>query len=315
MTPPPNDPVTSSATPDRLESRFATPLLARWLYALESLQLRWLGYRGMRIPTAVGATLFAHVAKGRNPRGMTILVQHGIGSRGGEFRTMARGLRRLASRVVILDLPGHGFSEGFATAHEPHALFEVWADAVDQALGTAPAVLIGNSLGGGMALRYALRSPRRLSALVLLSPAGAMMEAERLREVLHQFDLQSNEEAGAFLAKLYVHPPWVLRLGLVRRVVRQVFARPFLRELVARLSPADLFTPDMLAPLAVPTLMLWGERDAILPAEGFDYFRAHLPPHLLTAEKVEGVGHCIQHDDPAGFVARLEAFLTSLSNR
>lgn len=63
----------------------------------------------------------------------------------------------------------------------------------------------------------------------------------------------------------------------------------------------------MLGSLTVPTLVLWGGSDGLLPSESVDYFRAHLPPHARV-ELVSGFGHVPQVERPAEVVKRIVAW-------
>jgi pimeloyl-ACP methyl ester carboxylesterase len=73
---------------------------------------------------------------------------------------------------VAPDLPGHGFSGPWSGSPTPERLFGAVSEALD-AVVDERMVLVGSSLGGALALRYAMERPERLVALALISPAGA----------------------------------------------------------------------------------------------------------------------------------------------
>ncbi|HCF62219.1 MAG TPA: alpha/beta hydrolase, partial [Myxococcales bacterium] len=83
------------------------------------------------------------------------------------------GLDRRAMRVVALDLPGAGLSpvpkSGPLGIDESFSVFERFVREEVR----RPAVVVGNSLGGAMAVRFAVRHPESVAALVLVAPAGA----------------------------------------------------------------------------------------------------------------------------------------------
>ena len=60
----------------------------------------------------------------------------------------------------------------------------------------------------------------------------------------------------------------------------------------------------------MPTLLIWGQSEKLLPYEGLDFFRAHLPAHAEIHE-VKGFGHMPQMEHPRAFVERLETFAAS----
>jgi pimeloyl-ACP methyl ester carboxylesterase len=75
-------------------------------------------------------------------------------------------------------------------------------------------------------------------------------------------------------------------------------------------KPEDLVTEAMLSGLSMPTLLIWGQQEKLLPYESIDYFRAHLPK---TAEvhEVRAFGHMPQMEHPREFVKRIMAFAES----
>ena len=113
----------------------------------------------------------------------TTVVLHGIGSGATAFGAMLARLRPHVRRLVAPDLPGHGFSGSPEDRVTPQALFESVRTAIDE-LVREPMVLIGNSLGGVLSIRYSAERPDRLRALVLCSPAGARIDEEEWRSVV-----------------------------------------------------------------------------------------------------------------------------------
>src|SRR5204863_245948 len=86
---------------------------------------------------------------------------------------------------------------------------EALAAAVDQTLDEIvrivdrPVVLVGSSLGGALALRYATRRPERVAALALVSPAGARLADHEWEDLLGAFRIESAAEARRLVARLY----------------------------------------------------------------------------------------------------------------
>src|SRR5690349_2011545 len=96
-----------------------------------------------------------------------VVLLHGIGSAATPFGPLLERLRPHVRRVTALDLPGHGFSTDTSVPLTPAVLFESVTTALD-VLIDEPAIIVGNSLGGAVALRYALARPERARALVLV---------------------------------------------------------------------------------------------------------------------------------------------------
>ena len=172
-----------------------------------------------------------------------------------------------------------------------------------------PAVVCGNSLGGAVALRYALDRPERVRGLVLTSPAGAPLSDDELATLRSGFDLGTDADARAFMARLYHRRPW---FGpIVAGEVRTLMHRPVIRDLLASARADDAPTPPELAALRPPTLLWWGRSERLLPPSGLAYLRANLPAHAVV-EEPEGLGHCPHIDDPARLAERIVTFARTL---
>lgn len=251
-----------------------------------------------------GADVHFYRAQGRG-RGPPLLLVHGLGSSANAFfRTLSAFARRF-SQVFAIDLPGNGFSP--VPAKGPlavRAMADVILEFRRRVIGEQ-VFLVGNSLGGGMALYAAGQDPGALRALGLVSPAGAKLSEERWASLLKAFQVNDSKEARALARKLFAKPP--LPLLLLADELRKMVSTETVKRIVAEVSPADAVTPEELRALSMPTLLLWGQREKLLPYEAIDYFRAHLPPHAEVHE-VRGFGHMPQMEHPKEFVRRVTDF-------
>ena len=263
----------------------------------------------------------AYVVGGEGP---TLLLIHGIG---GDWRTWEPVLDGLAAQhhVVAVDLPGHGGSAKGAGDYSLGALASALRD-LTGALGIERATVIGHSLGGGVAMQLSYQFPERCERLVLVSSGGL------------------GRDVGLFL-RLATLPGSELFLSLTAPPARSLmnFAAGAGRALHVRASVDAEFYARTFAALAepetraaflgtlrgvvgtrgqlvdardrlylaeqMPTLILWGERDGVLPVEhGHDAHEA-MPGSWL--EIFEGAGHLPQLDDPRRFVDVVEGFVAS----
>lgn len=175
---------------------------------LETLSHAALTRRGVasrRHATAVGP-VHVYDAPGAGSLPPVALV-HGFSSSGSAFVPLLRALRPHVSRVLIPEMPGHGSSGRPQQSLTPDRVYEAVREALDAEL-REPAVLFGNSLGGAVALRYALERPERLAGLFLASPAGAPFEPAELEAVRALFQPRTSAEARAFFARAYARPRW-----------------------------------------------------------------------------------------------------------
>ena len=113
----------------------------------------------------------------------TVVLLHGLGSTATAFGPLLTRMLPEAGRLVAPDLPGHGFSETPSGRLTPERLFGAVSELLD-GLVSEPMILVGSSLGGALALRYAVERPGRLVALALISPAGARTSPSEWDELL-----------------------------------------------------------------------------------------------------------------------------------
>lgn len=243
----------------------------------------------------------------------TIILLHGFGSSLQTWDPWAGPLER-THRVVRLDLPGAGLSDpdptGDYTDARTHALILKLMDKLD----IKQAVFVGNSLGGRIAWTFAAKHPDRVSKLVLIAPDGFASPG---------FAYGQKAEVSALLSIMsYVLPKALYRPNIEaayadpKRLTEAVFDRhydltlaPGSRDaLLARMRQTVLVDPRPILPkITQPVLLLWGEKDALIPvANAQDYLKALPNASLVT---FESLGHVPHEEDAAESVVPLLAFL------
>jgi pimeloyl-ACP methyl ester carboxylesterase len=281
------------------------PLGMGVLSVVENLTHRALAARGVQsrwIDTSV-ARLHVYDAPGRGPLG-TVAVLHGISSSAAAYGSLIQRLRGRFNRIVAPDAPGHGRSGDPRVDLNPETLFTSMSELLDREL-TEPSVVFGCSLGGAVAVSYALARPDRVRALVLASPAGAAMDAEELERFLAIFRMQSRSDAVDFMGRLHRRAPWYT--PLIASDLVNLFARPAICSFTASVRSTHLFTPEQLASLSMPVHLLWGRADRLLPGSSLEFYRKHLPSHA-TIEEPDRWGHCPHFDDPAALAEKIAEF-------
>jgi pimeloyl-ACP methyl ester carboxylesterase len=262
---------------------------------LSGLESRWVATRVAR------QHLYDARGRGALP---PVVILHGISSAATPFAPVIHHLRPHVTRVLAPDGPAHGFSDDPREALTAQAFFDGTAELLDREL-TAPAIIVGNSLGGAMALNYALERPERVAGLLLASPAGAAMSAEDFRSFLARFELKTRDDALTFIRRLYHRYPWFA--PIIAPEIQRLFGREHIRSLTATTTADDLFTPERIAALVTPVHLVWGRSDRLMPPENLAFYKRHLPPHA-TIEEPEGFGHCPHLDAPDRFAATILAF-------
>lgn len=244
-------------------------------------------------------TYYAHrrpVPKGSPP----VVFIHGAGGTHQHWLYQVRDLPR--SVTYAIDLPGHGQSAGPGCTDI--SAYGDWLVAFLDAAGLDRVVLVGHSMGGGIALDTALRSPSRVAGLGLIA-TGA-----RLRVTPALFDALNYDPQAA--VKLLCD--WVFGTEaspeLVRQAVRQMAATPvevFYGDFVA----CNAFNVmDRLGQIAVPTLVLCGTQDNLTPLKYSVYLRDHIAG--ATLHLLEGAGHMVMLERPEAVAQALQAFLNTL---
>lgn len=229
-----------------------------------------------------------------------LVLVHGAG---GDLMHWPTNLRRLPGRrIYAIDLPGHGKSGGAPLpdiASYAEALRE-WAEV--HALPRF--VLAGHSMGGAIAIEYALRYGGGLAGLVLLSTGARLRVAPQLLSgILNDFDA-----AVALLARwMYGEgtDPNLLRLGARR--LREV--KP--EALHADFAACDAFDRRTdVGRIEAPTLILCGDADVMTPMKNSEHLRDQIAgSHLVV---IPGAGHMAALQQPQVVAARIEAFLAGI---
>ena len=273
---------------------------------LEAMR-RMLVARGVRsqVTDVDGQPVHFYALEGQG-KGPPVVLVHGLGGSAGGFSRVFFELTKRFSRVLAVDLPGHGFSAEYCKGQVcVRGQFDVLRDWCQQVVGE-PAFVVGNSLGGAMSIQLAAEHPELVRALALVAPAGARLAEARLVELLSSFDVKTVAQSRELTRKLFHKPPPALML--FAGALRGLYTTPTVRALAEEARATQAFlAPEVLRELTQPVLLLWGESDRLLPSESRDYFRAHLPPHA-EIHSVKGFGHVPQVERPSELVSHLVRF-------
>jgi pimeloyl-ACP methyl ester carboxylesterase len=246
-----------------------------------------------------------YFSKHSHPSRGTVVFLHGIGASSAHFGQVMGLLSREGYSIFAPDLPSHGRSSDLdcdLTGETLYQAFVSWADRVVP----GKFVLIGNSLGGALSLRFALDHPERIEKLVLASPAGGFETKEEWEEFKKGLLFSSLSDSRNFLDKIYNKSPFFLPfispffyLAMTQKGIQQLVRQTQFQEFDHNLKKIEE---------KMPVLLIWGKSERLFSPKNLKYLRKKLPSHV-TYEEPEGIGHCPQMDNPHWFAQRLLSFL------
>jgi pimeloyl-ACP methyl ester carboxylesterase len=255
------------------------------------------GFTARRI--TVDGTTLRYIDEGR---GTAVVLLHGLGASMYAWRNNIAPVVAAGYRVIAFDNRGFGFSDKPATGYD-NASYARLTLALLDSLHLPDAVLIGHSMGGAIAAEVAIAHPERVRGLVLIASAGLGAREPLLFRVgrwplvgpaLLAFRGRGFTER--FLEATYADPRKVSDAD-VDQYYAPVAEPGYGRALRAVLRQ---FRFDALAGrldrIAVPTLVLWGEADRLIPITLGRALAAGIPRAAFLS--VPGAGHSVQEEAP-----------------
>jgi len=238
------------------------------------------------------------------PRSAPVVIfLHGFGASLQTWDEWARDLER-DHRVIRYDLPGFGLTGADPTGnYSDSRSIEVLAALMDRR-GVARASVVGNSMGGRIAWIFAALHPERMDKLVLISPDGfaspglAYGVAPKVPLMVRMLPyVLPSPMLRASLAPAYANRN-AMTDTLFRRYRDMMLAPGVRGAIVERMKQEILVDPvPLLRRIEAPTLLLWGEKDGMIPfVNSADYLRV-LPHGTIVA--LPGIGHLAQEEAPA----------------
>jgi pimeloyl-ACP methyl ester carboxylesterase len=223
-------------------------------------------------------------------------------------------------RVVSVDMPGHGLTGAVPNGDYSQEGMVKFTDEFAAKIGLAKFAIGGNSMGGGIAARYAEEHPERVTHLILVDAGG--MPSKQGDHVPLAFRLARIPVVNNLL--LYITPRSIVKEGLNDAFVHKKLISDWMIDRYwdfARMEgtreatlkrfeiPWDSSIKDHIGDIKAPTLILWGADDQLIPVEA-----AHEYHDAIKGSKLivyPDAGHVLQEDLPDQSAADVRAFLTA----
>lgn len=296
---------------------------------LESLVARWAPPPSQFVELKLGEQVqLVHLRdEGPSNDPLPLLLLHGTSDSLHTWDGWTKSLSK-TRRVIRVDLPGFGLTGPAVSGDYRIGAYVSFIRALLDQQGLKRVLIAGNSLGGEIAWMTAAAEPQRVAGLVLLDPGGLPFEPEAL--------------PLGFAASRFAPTAWLSRFLLPRPLVKQsvesVYGDPSrvtaaevdrFFELTLREGNREAlslrvkalmdergapFYGQAWAQVSAPTLLIWGEKDRLIPPRTADQYlatrRSDAPPVELKI--LPGLGHVPQVEDPAASLAAALPFIESL---
>jgi 3-oxoadipate enol-lactonase len=237
-----------------------------------------------------------------------VVLLHGLGSSSADWPEQ-QAVLQARYRIVAVDLPGHGGSplppgrltiEGMARE----------VAALQAGMGEEPAHVVGLSLGACVALRMALQAPALVRTLTLVNPFARVQAAgpgdvARLALRLLLLGTAPMESVAADVARRLF--PWPEQRELYESAVASLAATPRRAYFAAMRALARFDARGQVAAIRLPTLIVAGDRDTMVPLAAKAALAGAIPGARLLV--IPASGHATPHDQPAAFNRALLEFL------
>ncbi len=261
----------------------------------------------------------AHYRERGGSNSSVLLLLHGSNA---SFLTWEPWSKTLSDKfhVVAVDLPGHGLTGAVPNGDYSQEGMAKFVGAFADRMGFKSFALAGNSMGGGVAARFAEENPSRVTKLILVDAGGL------------PFKFGSGEPLAFKLARipvvnqllLHVTPRSIVTEGLNKAIVHKEIINDAMidsywdfarmegtrQATLARFQlPWDTYVQDHTSALTMPTLILWGDQDGLIPVS-----TAHDWEHAVKGSKLivyPATGHIPMEEVADKSAADVRAFLTA----
>jgi len=239
----------------------------------------------------------------------TLVLVHGLGASSDRWNKVIPIFAE-NYRVLVPDLIGFGYSDKPLVDYTP-AFFSDFLKKFFTATNTEYASLVGSSLGGQVSAEFSISYPQNVEKLILTSPAGVMEHSTPALDAYIMAALYPNEQNAKKAFELMEcsgeEVPEDIIDGFVERMKLPNAKLAFMSTILG-LKNSKLVL-SKLESISVPTLIIWGIEDPVIPIENSDIFISKIPNCQLF--KMERCGHTPYVQDPEIFSDSVLEFLSN----
>ena len=265
-----------------------------------------------------GAHRWAYLDSGHsNDARPVLLLLHGFAVDKDNWLRFARHLPDY--RIIAPDFPGHGDSSYLPELTYGFSQQSQWLWQFMQQLKLSSVNVLGNSMGGGVALLLAQQQPQAVNSLILMDAAGVFppqqSEFQQRLEATGDNPLVVNskqdfEDLQAFALEQPPFLPWPATDVLAQRAMaRSAINRKIFADIMAETEQLQVSEENLqwLAQITAPVLIIWGEQDRVLDVSSVEVFRQHLKN--TESYILPNVGHAPMLEVPQLSAQLVQAFL------
>ncbi|EIJ65899.1 hydrolase, alpha/beta domain protein [Candidatus Nitrosopumilus salaria BD31] len=240
----------------------------------------------------------------------TLVLIHGLGA-SAERWSQVIPIFAEQFRVVVPDLIGFGYSDKPLVDYTPEFFLDFLEKFFVESKIDCPNI-IGSSLGGQLSAEYASSHSQNIEKLVLVSPAGAMKQSTPALDAYIMAALYPNDQSAKNAFEMMEASGEDIEDEIVSGFVERMRlpnAKLAFMSTVLGLKNSELIT-SKLPSISVPTLIIWGANDPVIPINYADDFVSSIQDCRFF--RMDGCGHTPYVQDPNVFASKVLEFLNGI---
>lgn len=221
----------------------------------------------------------------------TLVLVHGLGTSSSTWiHLMPFFVGRF--HVLAIDLPGFGFS--FLTRGHKFLSFSEHSDVLTDWINRFAGerfTLLGHSLGGWLAARYAVRNQKKIKRLILINTSGILYDGAEQQKKM--FDVRTSQDVRKLVDRLWFRYPWYFKLFIP--AIKNDMKRRAVAEFVGTIRGDDFLNSE-LDGFTMPVTLIWGEQDGLISSRTVEVLTKAL--RHIEVHRIDRCGHVPQLERP-----------------